>query len=477
MRGPAALVLLLAATLLAFGGIYAWALPGVLAGALLLALIAPRAPDARAPEARAVDIALLLFAGAIAAQLVPLPPTVRALLSPHAAALESRIWPDAVLRTEGWRPLSLDPSGTVQALALVAAVVLTYRAARAIFSRGGVRFVCRALAALGATIAIEAIVQRAISPNLVYGVWSPRDPGAQPFGPVVNRNHLAGWLVMASALVAGYLLAQLAARVDRREPLLRVAARIVQSSAMWTATAWLAMAIAVAASRSRSGLIALGVALVGTVRSRSTRWAGMLVVVAGAALILGGALGPSGTVARFADVAETSDVSRVVIWEESASLARAFWLTGTGAGAFSSAMAGWQRASPYAPHLGATRHFNHAHNHYLQLAAEGGLLLLVPAVAALVLFLRLASRQMASTRGEMRAVRAGALAGLAAIAVQSIWEVPLTMPASALLAATLAAVATYERAREPDPARAPGVTSGRPASHDRMAAPAGSETA
>lgn len=475
MRGPAALVLLLAATLLAFGGIYAWALPGVLAGALLLVLIAPRTPDA--PEARAVDIALLVFAGAIAAQLVPLPPSLRALLSPHAAPLEGRIRPDAVLRTEAWRPLSLDPSGTVQALALVAAAVLTYRAARAIFSHGGVRLVCRALAALGATIAIEAVVQRAVSPQLIYGVWSPRDPGAQPFGPVVNRNHLAGWLVMASALVAGYLLAQITARVDRHEPPLRVAARIVQSSAIWTAMAWLAMAIGIAASRSRSGLIALVVALVGTARSRATRWAGILVVVAGVALILGGALGPSGTVARLADVTETSDVSRLVIWEESASLARAFWLTGTGAGAFSSAMAGWQRASPYAPHLGATRHFNHAHNHYLHLAAEGGLLLLLPATAALVLFLRLASRRMASARGEMRTVRAGALAGLMAIAVQSIWEVPLTMPASALLAATLAAVATYERAREPHPGRAARVASTRSASHDRPEAFESSEPA
>jgi hypothetical protein len=29
------------------------------------------------------------------------------------------------------------------------------------------------------------------------------------------------------------------------------------------------------------------------------------------------------------------------------------------------------------------------------------------------------------------------------VAVQSLWEVPLTMPAAALLAATLAALATY----------------------------------
>jgi hypothetical protein len=42
-------------------------------------------------------------------------------------------------------------------------------------------------------------------------------------------------------------------------------------------------------------------------------------------------------------------------------------------------------------------------------------------------------------------VRAGAAAGLVGLAVQSIWEVALTMPANAVLAGVLAGFALYQR--------------------------------
>ncbi|MDR7534315.1 MAG: hypothetical protein QN162_13395, partial [Armatimonadota bacterium] len=51
--------------------------------------------------------------------------------------------------------------------------------------------------------------------------------------------------------------------------------------------------------------------------------------------------------------------------------------------------------------------------------------------------------------GELLWLRLGALAGLAGVGVQSLWEVPLTMPANALLAATLAAITTYRRVPAP----------------------------
>jgi O-antigen ligase len=97
------------------------------------------------------------------------------------------------------------------------------------------------------------------------------------------------------------------------------------------------------------------------------------------------------------------------------------------------------------PHLGTEWYFNHAHNHYLQVLAEGGLLLLVPAAVVLMLFVRLAWRRMHDGDEEVRGMRLAAMAGLVGVAVQSLWEVPLTMPAAALLAATLAAMATCRR--------------------------------
>jgi hypothetical protein len=42
-------------------------------------------------------------------------------------------------------------------------------------------------------------------------------------------------------------------------------------------------------------------------------------------------------------------------------------------------------------------------------------------------------------------IRAGAATGLVAVALQSLWETGLVMPANAALAAVLAAIALHER--------------------------------
>ena len=52
--------------------------------------------------------------------------------------------------------------------------------------------------------------------------------------------------------------------------------------------------------------------------------------------------------------------------------------------------------------------------------------------------MRLGRRSLRSDRGEMFWARVGAAAGLVGLAVQSIWEVALTMPANAVLGGVLA---------------------------------------
>jgi hypothetical protein len=90
-------------------------------------------------------------------------------------------------------------------------------------------------------------------------------------------------------------------------------------------------------------------------------------------------------------------------------------------------------------------HFNQARNHYLQVVAEGGLLLIVPTALALVAFVRAAAEALRRDRSLFLWIRTGAACGLCAVAVQSIWETGLTMPANAALAATLAALLVHER--------------------------------
>jgi O-antigen ligase len=133
---------------------------------------------------------------------------------------------------------------------------------------------------------------------------------------------------------------------------------------------------------------------------------------------------------------------RVRIWRDTLPILRDFWMTGTGAGTYQRAMLLYQQSD-------RLWYFNQAHNHYLQIAAEGGLLLCAAAATAFAAYLRRAFHHLVDDRSGMFWLRAGALCGLGAVALQSLWETGLTMPANAVLAAILAAVVVHQRHGDP----------------------------
>jgi O-antigen ligase len=96
--------------------------------------------------------------------------------------------------------------------------------------------------------------------------------------------------------------------------------------------------------------------------------------------------------------------------------------------------------------------FNQAHNHYLQIAAEGGLLVGVPVLLSLAAFARAGARRLWEDHSPMFWIRCGAAAGLIGVAAQSVWEVGLTTPANAALASVLAAALLHAPSR-PEAAR------------------------
>jgi O-antigen ligase len=92
-----------------------------------------------------------------------------------------------------------------------------------------------------------------------------------------------------------------------------------------------------------------------------------------------------------------------------------------------------------------TLQFNQAHNHYLQVATEGGIVGFAILLALIAILARTIRRQLGSDATGSHPIRAGAACGLLAVALQSLWETGLVMPANAALAAVLAAIVCYER--------------------------------
>src|SRR5919201_3210820 len=88
--------------------------------------------------------------------------------------------------------------------------------------------------------------------------------------------------------------------------------------------------------------------------------------------------------------------------------------------------------------------FAQAHNDYIQLAAEGGMLLTVPAVLCLAIFIADVRRGMRGTWNDTTGwLRAGAVASLIAIAFQETVEFSLQMPGNAALFAVVCAIALH----------------------------------
>jgi hypothetical protein len=429
--------------LFAFAGAYRWTVLPVVAGAVVLTSLV-RPSVLRSPY-RVLDLALIACLLTTAGQLVPLPSELRHTLSPSANAIDR-----ALLFTAGDndaavpRPLSLDPTSTAWALTVGAALLAIFWSARTIFARGGgLRIVVRWIGWFGLALAIIMFVQRSASPELIYGFWRPitRASHPTPLGPFVNRNDLATWLTMAAPLTVGYALARLES--SRYSKGAAVDVKVLSDSRMW----WLAasvclMAAALLASLSRSGLFGSAAALLTFAlvarRRVSRRGFGAMVSAGGVVLLIAAMYANLSALLERISYTVPSDLGgRLTIWRETWPMARDFRWTGIGVGAFERAMLFYQQSTRLI-------FFNHAHNEYLQVLVEGGVLLALAAGIAVVAGWWGVVRRLHADRTSVFWIRAGAAAALAAVAAQSLWDTGLRMPPNAALFAIAAAIALHE---------------------------------
>jgi O-antigen ligase len=389
----------------------------------------------------------LVAIGAAVLQILPLPRALLDIVSPSASRVVAAL---ALKPPDGALPLSIDATDSATALALFGGMVLVFFTARQIFENGGVRTFTRGLAIIGLVLAGIAIAQEATGGGRMYWRWTPTFERTHPFGPFVNRNHFGTWAIVATALCLGYLAAHLSARQSGTPGdswRTRLVTAMDGRAALLLAAASL-MIVAVVLSLSRSSMIGLPASLVvGMWLSRHrAEWrrlaiiAAALVVVTGTLIIL--RVPPAQVMDRVTGVAVALE-DRLTIWRETVPIIREFWLTGTGVGTYQTAMAVFQQSDP-----GLI--YNQAHNHYLQVAAEGGLLVGIPVAILLWMFARETARALARDRSGIFWLRVGAASGLAGVAAQSVLETGLLTPANGVLVAIAAAVVLHA------PRRAPG---------------------
>ena len=87
---------------------------------------------------------------------------------------------------------------------VVASLAALIVGAARLFSIVGAAGTASAIVVLGVLLALTGIVQRPLFTGKIYGFWTPLQ-GGSPFGPFVNPNHFAGWMLMAIPVAIGLL--------------------------------------------------------------------------------------------------------------------------------------------------------------------------------------------------------------------------------------------------------------------------------
>jgi O-antigen ligase len=327
------------------------------------------------------------------------------------------------------RTISLDPFATrVSAIHFFALFLLFGVMLVLLDSAKRIRRLAIVITVFGFAYAFYAILQSVLSPLKIYGLY---EAGA-PFGSFVNRHNFAAFMEMTMALPLGLLFV---GAVGKDKRLLYV-------------TAIALMGVALLLSGSRGGLVAFIAEIIFlvllTTGTKSRSRLGLKLGLAGLLLvaIIGGAIfvGGETSLTRVAETAATQDVTtgRSNIWQVTLRVIAANMPFGVGFGALGVA---------YTQHdsMSGLERVEQAHNDYLQVLADAGLVGLLIGAFFLWQLFRLGRDSMKVRNTYRKGIAFGALAGIFAILVHSIFDFVLHTTAISVMFLTLLAMLVASR--------------------------------
>jgi O-antigen ligase len=345
----------------------------------------------------------------------------------------------AALTVPATRALSFDPYSTRMVLAQVA-TLLIYFAATLVFtdSPHRLRLLVRTIIIFGFFLAIFGLTQSFVSPTRVY--WVRELAQSTAFGPFINRHHFAGYMELTLGIPLGLVFA---GSLENEKRFIYLFAALL-------------MGMALIMTNSRGGIISVVAEIlflaaltmfrerkkreaqdkVQRIRSAALRSALALALIVGlfAGVVL---LGGESVLSRFVGTVNSEDptTGRAHFWSVTTDIIKAHPFVGTGLGAFPVVY------TRYDSRNGLYR-LEQAHNDYLQVLSDGGIVGAVLGLLFIVMLFRMGFARRES-RDEFRSgVAIGAMAGCFAVLVHSFFDFTLHTTSNALLFLTLAALAT-----------------------------------
>ncbi len=440
------LVAVIAWPTVAFGGVYPWAWGTLMVLCALFAVSALVAGGWRLDPLLTTSAAAVAVAGGL--QLVPLAPAILHAVSPAGARFieqQDLGYILAAAASPAQHALSINPSATWRFLGFFVSLAAIFAGVTSLRTTTSLRFVPMSVTVIGTVLAFVGIIQAGAGAERMYGVWAP-ETAAAVFGPFVNRNHFATWMLLALPLAIAQCAAQLTALrrdVDPDSTFIEILGAPRAGKVLLTAFACFLMSTALLMTRSRSGFGGFLVIVGATIWLAIRREKSIRAAASAAALVIAFAcvavtwIGWRPLVARLNELPGTHLSGRLDAWSEGGRIARDFWVTGSGLNTYATAMLGYHDPN-------VLDFFRTPHNDYLQALCDGGVLVGLPLAVMLgVLAVRVAraSTNPAGSRSFEKWTRYGAAVGLTAVALQELVDFGLQTPANAVLLTVLAAYA------------------------------------
>lgn len=350
-----------------------------------------------------------------------------------------------------WNAISADPYQTrffvLQMLALTACLALFYQYAS---TERRVRVLVYTVLGVAAASAVFGILRQTTQQQT--GFMLPLLRQNQGYAQFINKNHFAYLMEMAFGLGLGIILA---GGVKKDRVMIYVALLLP----IWTG---------LVLANSRGGILAMLTQIVvavllllnfrassqdrtNTARSVALKAVMLVILVAG---VLAGTFWVGGDRLASNFEAATSELnpetsitrdgaSRNEIWRATLKMFAAQPIFGVGLGGY------WIGITAYHDASGLMTP-QEAHNDYLELLSSGGLIGFALGVWFVVSVVRLARRNLAAGNGFQRAVRLGAVLGLAGVAAHSLVDFGLHIMINALVFITLIMIATTRKIIDPN---------------------------
>ncbi len=332
--------------------------------------------------------------------------------------------------------LSQDIEATRGTVAIYITVLVMFLLSANFFAnRERLRVMVSFLTFFGFALSVFALLQYFTWNGKFYWIRPTLSGIGSPFGPFANHNHFAGY----TELLIGLPLALILANAIRREE------RIFYG--------FLAAVIGVTIlfSLSRGGMVSLLIELVfiallssrlsrqGTQAKPSAFWRGMVIVVLVATIFVGAVwIGADPVIERVAgNDQETFSTSRTWVWKDALKVFQAYPISGAGLGAFQTV---YPRRSDYDGVYGFVAQ---AHNDYLQVLADGGIIGGVLALWFIGVVLRDVMRGMSARDPLIAGIALGSGAGMVGLLTHSLFDFNLQLPSNAMLFLLLCSIASF----------------------------------